>query len=204
MPDPEFERSLRAVLSTLCLAPDADQLAKLQFHFELLQRWNRRISLTSIRNPGEIASRHFGESLFLATTLPEQGTLADVGSGPGFPGIPIAVIKPRFQVTLIESVAKKATFLKEVTRDYRNVRVLQARVESVASRFDWATMRAVAPAPLLVSLSSRVTNLALLIGEKDAARLACSKLFDWEPPCLLPWGNRRVLLVGRSLDTRST
>lgn len=200
MPDPEFERCLRAVLSALSLALDPDQLAKLQAHFDLLQRWNRRISLTSIRNPGEIATRHFGESLFLATTLPEQGTLADVGSGAGFPGIPIAVMKPDLQVTLIESVGKKATFLKEVTRDYQNVRVLQARAESVDSRFDWGTMRAVAPASLLAALSARVANLALLIGEKDVAGLIRNKLFDWKSPRPLPWSDRRVLLVGRSLD----
>ena len=201
MPDLAFERSLQVALCTLSLAPDAGQLAKLVSHFELLQRWNQRISLTSIKTAEEIATRHFGESLFLATALPEHGTLADVGSGAGFPGIPVAAVKPGFHVTLIESVAKKAVFLKEVTRDYRNVRVLQARAESSDGRFDWATMRAVAPEPLLAFLSTRVAKLALLIGERDAAALMESTLFDWEPSRPLPWGTHRVLLIGNSRAT---
>ncbi len=199
MPDQEVERSLRAALSTVGLVPDQDQFAKLLSHFERLEHWNRRISLTSIRNRNEIATSHFGESLFLARAIPgEQGTLMDVGSGAGFPGVPIAVMKPHFHVTLVESVAKKATFLKEVTRDYGNVRVLQARVESIDSQFDWATMRAVAPAPLLRYLSERIKSLALLIGEKDATVLTDSTLFEWKSVQPLPWGDRRVLLVGRS------
>jgi hypothetical protein len=102
------------------------------------------------------------------------------------------------QVTLIESVGKKATFLREVARDYPNVRVLQVRLESIDGHFDWATVRAVAPGPLLDLLSERATNLALLIGQKDASELGRSDLFNFDPPRRLPWGDRRVLLVGRS------
>ncbi len=198
MPDPEFDRCLRAVLATLALDLSGDQLGKLFSHFELLQRWNRRISLTSIRTPSESAERHFGESLFLARNLPEKGTLADVGSGAGFPGIPVATIRPGMQVTLIESVAKKATFLKEVTRDYRNVRVLPNRVEMTDGQFDWVTMRAVAPAPLMTLLSGRAKRLALLVGDKDAEDLTRSPLFDWKPPIRVPWGDHRLLLIGNS------
>src|SRR3954468_7640963 len=100
--------------------PDV-QLAQFAAYLEILLRWNARMNLTAIRDPEQMITRHFGESLFAAQRLyphsPEPGArLLDIGSGAGFPGIPIKISAPEVDVTLIESQNKKATFLKEVIR----------------------------------------------------------------------------------------
>src|SRR5207248_10920276 len=94
----------------------APHLAQLSAYLELLLRWNRRINLTAVREPHEIVTRHFGESLFAARhLLPPATTLevADLGSGAGFPGLPLKIIRPLARVALIESQSKKSTFLNE-------------------------------------------------------------------------------------------
>src|SRR5690348_3738535 len=100
--EPLLALFLRESLST-------DQLRKLQIHFDLLMKWNAKISLTAIRDPQEVVRRHFGESLFAGNQFhPEPSMqLADLGSGAGFPGLPIAVLHPEIKVTLIESQQKK-------------------------------------------------------------------------------------------------
>src|SRR2546423_8657954 len=117
------------------------QLAK---HFDLLQRWNKVLNLTSVHGMEEIIERHYCESLFLAKHLP-PGTLrvADIGSGAGFPGLPVAVLRPDCNVTLIESHQRKSVFLREASRDFPNVNVIAKRAESIDARFDWAVSRAV-------------------------------------------------------------
>ena len=96
-------------------------LEQLQIYLDLLLRWNARVNLTAVRDPETIVTRHFGESLFAARILLRGGsegvTLADVGSGAGFPGIPMKLFAPALQLTLIESHNKKAAFLREVRAD---------------------------------------------------------------------------------------
>src|ERR1039457_5516365 len=100
------------------------QLDQISTYIDLLQRWNARINLTAIRNEEEIVTRHFGESLFLARHLfpstspprhPESSVL-DIGSGAGFPGVPIKIWAPGIHLTLFESNHKKTVFLREVAR----------------------------------------------------------------------------------------
>ena len=100
---------------------------KISAYIALLSRWNRKISLTAVTEAVEIVKFHFGESLFAASTLKmRNGRLADVGSGAGFPGIPIAMAIPGVFATLIESNAKKVAFLSEVVRrlEITNVTVI--------------------------------------------------------------------------------
>src|SRR5262245_51331172 len=96
---------------------ESRQLEQLAAHLDLLLKWNARINLTAVRDAEQIVSRHFGESRFAAETLlrdhPVQ-TAIDVGSGAGFPGVPLSIFAPQVSITLIESQNKKATFLKEV------------------------------------------------------------------------------------------
>ncbi|MGH9403017.1 MAG: 16S rRNA (guanine(527)-N(7))-methyltransferase RsmG, partial [Terriglobia bacterium] len=82
----------------------------------LLLRWNEKINLTAIRTPEECVTRHFAESLFLARHEQLNGRLLDIGSGAGFPGLALKVAVPELAVTLLEPVAKKRAFLKEVVR----------------------------------------------------------------------------------------
>jgi 16S rRNA (guanine527-N7)-methyltransferase len=125
---------------------------QLSTYLDLLLKWNARTNLTAIRDPEEIVRRHFGESLFAARHLapgpnPDTATLLDFGSGAGFPGLPIAILRPKIQVTLAESQNKKATFLREAVRTLNlpNVEVWAARAETLPAtrQFHTVTLRAV-------------------------------------------------------------
>ena len=171
-----------------------EQVRALESHYELLLRWNRVLNLTAIEDAKEAAERHYGESLYLAARLP-AGPLrvADVGSGAGFPGFPLAVVRPDCAVTLIESHQRKAVFLWEASRKRTNVRVLAQRAEAVADRFDWVVSRAVSYDGLEGALSRLAPGAALLTGaEAPPAGLG----FCWNEPILLPWGKQRFLRMG--------
>src|SRR3984957_19909902 len=95
-----------AATSALCLA--------IQKYISVLLRWNEKISLTTITDPLDIVRFHFGESMFGASAVPmKEGRLADVGTGAGFPGLPLKLLLPSLDLLLIESSAKKASFLSE-------------------------------------------------------------------------------------------
>ncbi len=94
-------------------------LEQISVYLTLLLRWNERMNLTSVRDARQIVSRHFGESLFLARLLQGSGSLLDLGSGAGFPGLPIQLWHPGLRVTLAESHGKKAAFLREAVRTLR-------------------------------------------------------------------------------------
>ena len=169
------------------------QIAQLQEHFELLQRWNKILKLTSIQPVAEIVERHFCESLFLGAHLP-PGILkiVDIGSGGGFPGLPIAVLRPECSVTLIESHQRKAVFLREASRKLPNVRVLAIRAQDLTHEFEWAVSRAVKYSEIEPTLGRLVGQVGLLGGMDTPG----SKCFTWNAPIQLPWGERRFLWLG--------
>jgi 16S rRNA (guanine527-N7)-methyltransferase len=157
-------------------APSDEMLAQLSSYLDLLLRWNARTNLTAIREPEEIVRRHFGESLFVATHLPSCLTLLDLGSGAGFPGLPIQLARPELRVTLAESQNKKASFLREAVRTLGlQAEVWADRVERMPSerRFDVVALRAVdnpvvaldlararlAPGGMIAHLTSSSTSL---------------------------------------------
>ncbi|MGA8938340.1 MAG: 16S rRNA (guanine(527)-N(7))-methyltransferase RsmG [Acidobacteriaceae bacterium] len=127
---------------------------QLSTYLELLTKWNARTNLTAIREPEEIVRRHFGESLFAGLQIGSRqeagATLLDFGSGAGFPGLPIQLLRPEMRVTLAESQGKKASFLREVVRTLGlTTEVWAGRVEAMpeaagaARQFDSVTLRAV-------------------------------------------------------------
>jgi 16S rRNA (guanine527-N7)-methyltransferase len=131
-------------------------LAQLSDYLDLLLKWNARTNLTAIRDPEEMVGRHFGESLFTAAHLPPCRTLLDIGSGAGFPGLPIQLALPQVQVTLAESQHKKAAFLREAVRVLGvTAEVWGDRVERMpaARTFDVVTMRAVDNPELALALA---------------------------------------------------
>ncbi len=173
------------------------QISRLETHFELLLRWNRVLNLSSVRGGNEIVERHYCESLFASAQLPPGVlTIADVGSGGGFPGVPIAIARPDVAVSLIESHGRKAVFLKEATRGLANVRVVAERSERVAGVFDWAVSRAVNPSEILAWLRGHAKAVGLLTGSEEPALVS----FSWNPPVKLPWGTHRYWHSGANVS----
>ena len=135
------------------------QLSALALYERELVDWNTRFNLTAIRDPQEIHIKHFLDSLtcLLAMREPQVGKLIDIGTGAGFPGIPIKIIYPKMQLTLVESVGKKAEFCRHVVKilDLQAVDVVQERAETLGQdpdfreHYDWAVARAVAILPVL-------------------------------------------------------
>ena len=176
-----------------------DQLAT---YLELLLRWNARTNLTAIREPEEIVRRHFGESLFAAQHLGECATLLDFGSGAGFPGLPIQLLRPELKVTLAESQNKKATFLREVVRTLAlKTEVWANRVEAMpASRnFDVVALRAVDNMEAAVAAASQRASQRLAIlasGRQEAPALPGFSLAE---EIVLPGeADLRLLLIARN------
>jgi 16S rRNA (guanine527-N7)-methyltransferase len=236
------------------------QLQQISTYIDLLLRWNARINLTAIRDPDEIVTRHFGESLFLAGHLfrepselsvarapspawpkastdphqPDTQTLRslpldvvalgeglldksvrptlpaisvlDIGSGAGFPGLPLKIWAPTIFLTLVESNHKKATFLREVIRalTLTNINVNTARAETLTSIHppaDIVTLRAVehfdTVVPIAASLVVPTGRLALLIGSSQLSDLAAhTPNLTWSAPIPVPKSDSRVLSIG--------
>ncbi len=126
-----------------------------------LERWNRRINLTAIRTPTEIVIHHFLDSLAGVRLLPEgPADLLDIGSGGGFPGVPLALIRSDLKVTLLEPRKKKAAFLHHLvgTLPLPGATVIDARLEEITTRHDLAVTRAVRPTPDFVHRALSVTR----------------------------------------------
>jgi len=176
----------------LALDLDEAQLAKLVAHLDLLDDWNTRMNLTAIRDRLSQLTKHLLDSL---TVLPYlQGErVADVGSGAGFPGIPLAIVAPRRHFTLVESTGKKCRFLEHVrdTLELGNVEVVQARAERYQPevRFDTVIARAVGPIADLVKVAGPLVvgggRLLAMKGRYPEAELA-AKLNGWKVAAVHP------------------
>ena len=174
-----------------------DQGERLYRHQELLVKWNKKINLTTVTSMEAAARRHYVESLFVVNHLPaEPLSLLDLGSGAGFPGIPIAVARPDVRVTLAEATQRKAAFLKEATRDLPNVRVLALRAEVIMETFDWVTLRAVRWEMGFARLGR---SFALLLSDMGLDRPGNSTEVSWQDPIRLPGSDHGVLLLGRKV-----
>jgi 16S rRNA (guanine527-N7)-methyltransferase len=156
------EATVRQLLEPFGLNLSIDQIGQLIAYLELLLRWNKKINLTGIRDWKSCVTRHFGETLYLGHWVELGGRLLDIGSGAGFPGLSLKIIFPDLSVTLLEPVAKKRAFLKEVARvcGMSFVEVRGERLEDFAcgqssSDYDEATARAVGHLEELLPLAGR-------------------------------------------------
>ncbi len=150
----------RAGAADLGLELSADQVAQFDRYQTLLLDWNQKINLTAITDPAVIPIRHFLDSLSCATVTGDltDKSLIDVGTGAGFPGLPLKILYPELNLTLVESVRKKTDFLRAVTAELalENVTIVPERAEIVGQhslyreRFDWVVARALAAMPILV------------------------------------------------------
>jgi 16S rRNA (guanine527-N7)-methyltransferase len=205
------------------------QLEQISTYINLLLRWNARINLTAIRNEEEIVTRHFGESFFLAryvvprsvdrqgagtpaqleaSAVPQGPTrILDIGSGAGFPALPIKIWDPEIHLIMIESNHKKAAFLREVARalTLTNVDVIADRAEALAAREDVpraniVTLRAVENFARTLTQAEALLmpngSLALLIGISQAPLLKSAQNVQWKSPIPIPQSNGRVLSIG--------
>lgn len=176
-------------------ALSSEQLAKLEAHYKLLRQWNQVLNLTRIEDVDEAIRFHYCESLFLGGRLPKGPlVVADVGSGAGFPGIPVAILRSDLEVVLIESHQRKAVFLREAAREIPNVRVAGTRAEEWHGSADWVISRAVDPKCVL--RAGIAPNYALLLGSPDAP--------VGSDVVRSPWGDGRIVAVSREIVSRGT
>lgn len=181
------------------LALNEQQIRQLWEHYEILMRWNQKMNLTSIAPGEEMVVRHYCESLFFAARLPAKSAairVLDVGSGAGFPGAPMAILKPEWRVTLLESNQRKAVFLREATRGLPKISILPKRAEAVTASFDWLVSRGVEPSAVLKSIPRLAPKVGLMLGRDDFRPIQSQPGIAWDEPVRLPWGERRICVFG--------
>lgn len=197
---PYIDLSVNQDVESDSVAVDVPHLcAQLSVYLELILKWNARTNLTAIRTPEEIVRRHFGESLFAGSHLGRCSTLLDYGSGAGFPGIPIQLLRPDVQVTLAESQGKKAAFLRELVRSLGlSTEVWGSRVEMMPAerRFDVVALRAVDDMDAAIrGAGIRARERVLILGTASQSSNAGLGEFRVSETIPLPESKDSVLLV---------
>jgi len=197
---------IRRALAEFNLPAYDDQVLQIQRYIEILLAWNEKVNLTAIRDPLEILYRHFCESMYASVAVPvENGRLADVGSGGGFPGLPMKIIRPNLQVFLVESSIKKVTFLAEVIRELglKDTQVLARRYEELGEEvapLDYVCSRALGEFPAFLewagSQQIAAKQVILWTGARDLPEIQKIATWDWREPIAVPHSLRRLLLVG--------
>jgi 16S rRNA (guanine527-N7)-methyltransferase len=200
---------VRDELRNYGVSASANACSAIRAYIPLLLHWNRRISLTTVTDPRQILRFHFGESMFASPAIAKRdGRLADVGSGAGFPGVPLKLLIPTLDIVLIEPNAKKAAFLAEVVRELKleGVEVYRGRFDSltaVGSGFDYVTARALGMHQDLIEWSRAATSVGgsviLWLGDEDAVQVSLQSSWRWSKPILIPGSHSRVLLVGSTV-----
>jgi len=196
------------------------QVRAISIYIDLLVKWNAHINLTAVRRPEEIVTRHFGESIFAARHLfPEERStgidpgsrfpapaphVIDLGSGAGFPGLPIKIWATRVHLTLIEANQKKATFLREAIRRLKltGADVFSGRAEGFPGpRGALVTLRAVERLELILPVAAGLLasngRMAILVGEAQVRGIReMLPRLQWAEPARLPLSTNRVLIIG--------
>jgi 16S rRNA (guanine527-N7)-methyltransferase len=160
---------------------DHQQASQFGLYAQILQKWNEKINLTAITDPVEIAVKHFLDSVAPSACIPQQGTLLDIGTGGGFPGVPLKILRPQQSMVLIDGVRKKINFVKQVLRELHldNIKAIQARAEdlirdnSKTRQFDIIVSRALADVDVLIRLAAPLLKsegrLVVYKGSRTAA-----------------------------------
>ena len=210
-PGHDLDAALRTGLAALDLA---DRLAPpLRAYLDLLARWNRAYNLTAVRDPREMVPRHLIDSLAMEPFLDGIATLADLGTGPGLPGIPLAIARPGLRVVLVEANGKKARFLREAVRTLglANAEVAESRIEALdrPGQFDAITARALATLPQILGFGGHLLapggKLLAMKGARPDAEIAALPR-GWRLETLhrltVPGldGERHLAVVGREPD----
>jgi 16S rRNA (guanine527-N7)-methyltransferase len=203
------ERRLVAGARTVGVDLAPLQVRALSAYAELLTTWNRRINLTALDSPSEVVDRHFVDSLALSPLLPREASLLDVGSGGGFPGAVVALVRPDLRVTLCESRGKRVAFLQALVSRLRlGAKVVAARSEDLAREhrlYDGVVSRAVLPLAEWVAHGSELVGpgglLLAMVGPAPAELPAIAGFGPAEVvPYRLPDGVEHTLLRWRRLS----
>jgi 16S rRNA (guanine527-N7)-methyltransferase len=202
---------IRRLLEPFRLDLESGQLGQIATYVNLLLHWNRAVNLTAIRDPEQIIIRHFGESMYLKLFRQLRGTLLDVGSGAGFPGLALKIAEPRSLTILLEPVAKKRAFLKEVVRECRleGVDVRSERVEQFCSErrpaLNTMTVRAVGAFESVLSSAIQClgsdSQLCLWLTRHEGEVLSekyrrLMGKFQWLSPIPVPLSHEREIWRG--------
>ena len=185
---------------------------KFDFYCKFLREENEKYNLTAITDDSEIWQKHFVDSILVSVAIPQNATVCDVGSGAGFPALPLAIARPDVSVTLVDSLEKRINFTKSLCQQI-NVKAefFHERAEDFAKthseQFDVATARAVAPLNILLEYTAQIVKMGGVIvayktdlTELDLAANACKLLnlqFETHYDFVLPDGSRRSILVFR-------
>lgn len=205
-PAPVTPEIVARALAQYQISASPQQIEQVLLYLKLLLKWNDKVNLTAIRDPLEILHRHFCECMFATESVPiERGRLADVGSGAGFPGLPLKIMRPELEIFLIESNLKKATFLAEVIRELALVktRVIVGRYEDLGEELaplDFVCSRALGDFDAFLKWAASETlaaqHVVLWVGGRDLEEIRRNKLWTWREPIAVPQSLRRYLLVG--------
>jgi 16S rRNA (guanine527-N7)-methyltransferase len=205
-PAPPSSAVIRRALGEFKLPVYDNQVLQIQQYIRILLTWNAKVNLTAIRDPLEMLYRHFCESMYASISVPmEKGRLADVGSGGGFPGLPLKIIQPNLRVFLVESNLKKATFLAEVIRELglKDIQVLVRRYEELHEEIaplDYVCSRALGQFPSFLEWAGSdqiaAKQVILWIGARDLPEIQRISAWEWREPIQVPHSLQRVLLVG--------
>lgn len=200
------DEEIQAALKPFGLGAGSAEATSIRLYMSLLLDWNQKISLTGLSDPLEIVSRHFGESWYLTKFLDlNSGRLADIGSGAGFPGLALKILRPGLEVALIEQNKKKSAFLAEVIRtlSLAGISVTPTAYEEwpVASAcLDFVTARALGQYPRLlkwaVSALKPTGSVVLWLGEEESNHLQTKPGWSWKLPERIPGSLRRQILIG--------
>lgn len=220
-----MEKFLQQVDEALGIALTPTQVNMFAAYEAILLEWNTKFNLTAITEHETICVKHFFDSLTCLRVIPEQGksSLIDVGTGAGFPGIPLKIINPSINLTLSESVGKKADFCRIAIEELQltNAQVITARAETIGQdkifreRYDWAVARAVAPLPVLAEyllplvhiggsmLAQKGSNVAMEIDQAENAIRTLGGKLDSVIPITLPngMGERTLIRIRKITPT---
>lgn len=196
-----------------------EQTAAFIKYYKMLVLWNRKLNLTRITDPNEVAQKHFADSVLGASLIPEGARVVDVGTGAGFPGIPLKIVRPDIELVMVDSLGKRVKFLTELTRELGiDAAAIHARAEDAArtsglrGSFDIALSRAVAPMNVLTELTVpfvKVGGASLMYKGSNAREelkesanamktLQCrADAVDYD----VPWGARTIVRAVKTAPT---
>jgi 16S rRNA (guanine527-N7)-methyltransferase len=203
---------IQEILSEYRYSATSEYAERVCQYVELLLRWNRKVALTTVTEPNEIVRFHFGESLFgMGAAVIQNGRLADLGSGAGFPGMPIAMARQEMHVVLVESNGKKAAFLNEIRRELslNNVEIYHGRAEEIpsTSHFEFVTARALGDYESWLQWAERRIEsegkVVFWLSSEAIQAVCANREWRWADPARIPGTKDRFVLAGVAKSTRT-